>query len=189
MKAGIQIVEGVSVDRGVQAARLAPRHAICATVDWPLPPDDSDGTMLPHVIAALSQALAACGKVAFWHDGPLAGAERYDPPARATLKTRLLGLAGLGDDSCGIAVASDPAVIAAMFAYGGWSFAMQAALVFDPEADPLPILGALRQGLDWRQRPLPAGARLLFGAGHDGDFAIMAAADDVWLKRFKAALE
>jgi hypothetical protein len=70
----------------------------------------------------------------------------------------------------------------------GWSYAVQAAVVFDPDADLLPILGALRQGLDWRQRPLPDSARLLFGPGHDGDFAVIASADDVWLQRFKAAL-
>jgi hypothetical protein len=189
MIAGIQIVEGVAVDRGVETARLLPRNAVCATVDWPLPPDDNDGTILPGIVAALSKALAACGKVAFRYDDPVEGAERFDPPAKATLKTRLLDLAGLGEDSFGLVVASDPAVIAAMFAYGGWSYAVQAALVFDPEANPLPILDALRQGLDWRQRPLPDGARLLFGPGHDGDFAVIAAANDVWLQRFKAALE
>jgi hypothetical protein len=189
MTAGIQIVEGVAVDRGVEAARLLPRNAVCATVDWPLPPDDKDGTILPDVVAALSQALAACGKVAFRYDDPLEGAEIYDPPAKATLKTRLLDLAGLGEDSLGLVVASDPAVIAAMFAYGGWSYGVQAALVFDPDADPLPILDALRQGLDWRQRPLPDNARLLLGPGHDGDFAVIAAADAVWLKRFEAALK
>jgi len=145
--------------------------------------------MPPDVVAAVSQALAACGKVAFRYDDPLEGAEIYDPPAKANLKTRLLDLAGLGEDSFGIVVASDPAVIAALFAYGGWSYAVQSALVFDPAADPAPILDALRQGLNWRQRPLPDSARLLFGPGHDGDFAVIAAPDTVWLTRFKAALD
>ncbi|MGO4871103.1 MAG: hypothetical protein ACLPGW_10915 [Roseiarcus sp.] len=189
MTAGIEIAEGVAADRGVEAARLKPRNAVCATVDWPLPPDDGEETILRGVVAALSRALAACGSVAFRHDGPLEGAKSYHPPPTRSVEDRLLDLAGLGEDSFGLVVATDPTAVAALFAYGGWSCAAQAALVFDPAADPAPILDALRRGLDWRRRTLPDGARLLFGPGHDGDFAVIAAADPAWLGRFKAALD
>ena len=185
--AGIEIADGVAANRGAEAARLLPLRAVRATVDWPLPPDDSEETILPDVVAALSRALAACGSVAFRYDEPLEGATIYHPPPKQSVKDRLLGLAGLGNELFGLAVALDPAVIGALFAYDGWSFAVQSALVFDPAADPSPILDALRLDLDWRGRTLPEGARLLFGPGHDGDFAVVAAADPVWLERFKAA--
>ena len=74
------------------------------------------------------------------------------------------------------------------FAYGGWSYGLQQALVFDPAADPAPILAALGRGLDWRRRTLPKGARLLFGSGHDGCSAVVASENRDWLDRFRAAL-
>ena len=188
MRAGIEIVDGLSEGRGIEAARLVPRQAVCATVDWPLPADDSEELLRPDVIVALSRALAACGNVAFRHDSPMGGALLYEPPLSRSIKDRLLDIAGLGDDTFGLAVASDPDAIGALFAYGGWSYAVQAALVFDPATNPAPILQALREGLDWRRRPLPDGARLLFGPGHDGDFAVVGASNGIWIERFKAAL-
>ena len=88
-------------------------------MDWPLPPEDSEDTVRPDVAAALSDALTACGKVAFRYDGPLAGAEISIPPAPRSVANRLLDIAGLGGDAFGLAVASDPMVVAALFAYGG----------------------------------------------------------------------
>ncbi len=187
MKASIEITDGVP-PRGTEAARLEPLRTVRATVDWPLPPEDSEDTVRPDVVSALSSALVACGKVAFRYDGPLAGAETSIPPAPRSIANRLLDIAGLGGNAFGVAVASDPAVAAALFAYGGWSYALQSVLVFDPEADPAPILDVLRQDLDWRGRALPDGVRLLFGPGHDGDFAVIAAIDPSWLERFKASL-
>ena len=169
-------------------ARLEPLRTVRATVYWPLPPEDSEDTVRPDVVAALSSALAACGKVAFRYDGFLPGAEISIPPAPRSVANRLLDIAGLGGNAFGLAVASDPTVVAALFAYGGWSYALQSALVFNPDADTRPILDALRQDLDWRRRSLPQGVRLLFGPGHDGDFAVVAAADRSWLERFKAVL-
>lgn len=188
MIAGIRIAEGVAAERGAEAARLMPAGAICATVDWPSPAEECDEMIRPDVVAALSTALAACGSVAFRYDDPLPGAELRQPPAPRSVKDRLLDLAGVGDDSFGLVVASDPLAVAALFAYDGWSFAAQSALVFDHAADLWLILDALRLGLDWRGRALPDGARLLFGAGHDGDFGVVAARDRAWLERFQAAL-
>ena len=188
MIAGIEIADGLGEGRGTEAARLVPRAAVYATVDWPLPADDSEESVRPDVVAALSHALAACGSVAFRHDTHLAGAVLHQPPPARSVMGRVLDVAGLGEDTFGLAVASDPAVVGALFAYGGWSYAAQAALVFDPACDPEPILAALRDGLDWRGRTLPQGARLLFGPGHDGDFAVVAASDTGWLEQFKAAL-
>lgn len=189
MKAGIEFVQIAATSRGAEAARICPLNAVSALLDWPLPPDDFDDAILPDAAVALSTALAACGRVAFRYDDPLAGAEMFLPPQKRSIIAWGLGLAGFGPDIFGIAVASEPAIVAALFAYGGWSHAIQAALVFDPAADPAPVLAGLRQGLDWRRRALPAGARLLFGPGHDGAFGVIAAADPVWLARFEAALE
>ncbi len=188
MKPGIKVVEWFGQGRGTEAARLVPRHTVCATVDWPLPPAESADAVRPDVIAALSCALATCGSVAFRHDTPVVGAVTHEPPPTRSIKDRLLDLAGLGDDTFGLAIAPDPAAVSALFAYGGWSYAAQAALVFDPAVDPTPILQALREGLDWRGRALPEGARLLFGPGHDGDFAVIAASNRLWIEKFEAAL-
>ena len=160
-------------------------------MNWPLPPDDFEATVLPDVTTVLSHALAACGRVAFRCDDPPPGTEAVLP--RPSLLTRMLdgvlGCAGLRDGPFTIAVTSDPAAVAALFDYGGWSLGWQAALVFDPVADPSPVLGVLQRGLDWRQRDLPPGARLLFGSGHDGAFAVVAAPDAAWLARFKAGVQ
>jgi len=176
MNAGITISDGVAAGRGPEAARLLPQFTVLATIDWPLPPDDGEETILPEVVTAVSSALAACGSVAFRYDEPLAGAKIYHPAPSCSITSRPLDIAGMGESLFGIVVATDPEVIAALFDYG-WSYAMQSALVFDPEADPSPILDALRRGLDWRGSPLPSGVRLLFGPGHDGDFAVVAASD------------
>ena len=42
--------------------------------------------------------------------------------APRSIKDWLLDVAGLGEDSFGIVTASDPVAIAALFAYGGWSY-------------------------------------------------------------------
>ena len=192
MTAGIVITDGVAANRGAEAARLCPEHTHCATLDWPLSPADSETTVPSDVVAALSRALAACGSVAFRSDEPPEGADTFYPAghrsAAERLRNGLRNLVGLGDAPFGLVVTTNPAAISALFAYGGWSYAAQAALVFDPAADAEPVLDALRLGLDWRRRLLPAGARLLFGPGHDGDFAVIAAANPEWLARFKAAL-
>jgi hypothetical protein len=189
MKAGIEVTLGVSASPRSEAARLQPQNAVYATVNWPLPPDDGEETILPDVVAALSHALAACGSVAFRYDDPLEGATLYQPGPRSSIINRVLDIVGLGAaDSFGLVVSNDPATIAAMFEYGGWTLTMQMAVVFDPSANPAPILTALRGGLDWRERTLPESARLLFGPGHDGDFAVVAAANTTWLERFKDAL-
>ena len=41
MTAGITIAEGVSAGRGAEAARLLAKHAVWATVDWPLEQDEA----------------------------------------------------------------------------------------------------------------------------------------------------
>ena len=160
-------------------------------MDWPLPPDDFEDTVLPDVAQALSHALAACGRVAFRCDDPPPGTDTIPPrPSPLTrVRDKVLGWAGLQDGPFTIAIASDPVAIAALFDYGGWSLGWQAALAFDPTADPAPIFGALQRGLDWQKRNLPPGARLLFGPGHDGAFAVVAAADATWLARFKCCVQ
>lgn len=188
MKASIQITDGV-LARGMEAARLEPLRTVRATVDWPLPPEDSEDTVRPDIVAALCRALAACGKVAFRCDEPLAGAETSIPPTPRSVVNRLLDIAGFGGDAFGLVVASEPTIVAALFAYGGWSYALQSVLVFDPDINASPILEAVRQEPDWRGRTLPDGVRLLFGPGHDGDFAVIAATDESWLERFKAMLD
>ncbi len=188
MSAGITWVDGVDAGRGAEAVRSVPLDAPCATLDWPLPDAACEQSVAPDVAAALGHALAACGTVAFRHDRPVPGALLYQPPPARTLLTRLLDVAGLGPDDFGLVVAAAPSAVEALFAHGGWSYAMQAALVFDPACDPAGFCAALRGGLDWRRRRLPDGARLLFCPGHDGDFATVAASDQAWLGRFKAAL-
>lgn len=184
----ITVTDDVPADCGAEAARLTPLQTVRAKVDWPLVAGDSEDGMRPEVVACLSRALAACGKVAFHCDQVLDGAEITIPIASRLITDRLLDLAGLGGKTVSVAIASDPIVIAALFTYGGWSYAAQSALVFDPDVDPMPIFNALRQGSNWRGRMLPKGVRLLFGPGHDGDFAVVAAVEQSWLERFKTAL-
>ena len=188
MVASIEVTESVIAGRGAEAARLRPLHATCAIVDWPLPPDDSDVTVLPEIAAALGRALTACGTVAFRYDDPLDGVLSSRPAPTRTIRDWLLDQFGAGRERLRLVTASDPAVVAALFAYDGWGVTMQAALAFDPACDPAPILDALDRGLDWRGRALPLGARLLLGAGHDGAFAVIAATERVWLERFGDAL-
>ncbi len=190
MPLDIEITDGLGSHLGREAALLHAVGTACMTLDWPLPPDDADGELLPEVVARLSRALAACGHVAFRHDEQPAAALSFHPPRRpaaARLRDALLAPLGLANPPFALAIAARPAGVAELFAYGGWSFAVQAALVFDPDADPAPILAALRHHGDWRRRPLPPGARLLFAPGHDGAFAV-AAGPPEWLARFKAAL-
>ncbi len=167
MKAGITIAEGVSAGRGAEAARLLAKHAVWATVDWPLEQDEGDRTISASVVYALSSALTSCGYVVFRYDEPLDGAVVYLRPPSRTLVSWLRYKAGFGETSFGVVEATDHHVIAALFEFG-WTYALQTALVFEPNADRANIFNALRCGLNWRDRPLPGGARLLFGPGHDG---------------------
>ena len=182
------MTQGLARGYGVEAARLQPQDTVCATLDWPLPPGDGEDAILPDVVTALSLALAACGRVAFRYDEPLKGADAFDPAPGRSILHRLLSFFNLGEYLFGIAVVSNADQVKALFECG-WTFAVQSALVFDPAADPAPIIAALRGGLDWRGRTLPEGARLLFGPGHDGDFAVVAAANTLWLQRFNDALK
>ncbi len=158
-----------------------------ATVDWPLDQGEGEGTISASVVYALSSALASCGYVAFRYDEPLDGAVLYLRPPSRTLVSWLRYKAGFGETLFGVVEAADHDVIAALFDFG-WTYAMQAALVFEPNADRANIFNALRCGLNWRDRPIPAGARLLFGPGHDGGFAVVATSEPTWLKRFESAL-
>ncbi len=187
----ITITLGVPRERGAEAARLMPIGAVCAIVDWPLAPDDCETTLMPELARRLVRALAACGHVAFRYDEPDTSFALYAPPLPplgGRLVESVRNLLGSGSDHCGVAVTASAQGAERLFDYGGWSYAQQAALAFDPASDPTPIIAAVRADLDWRDRALPAAARLLFGPGHDGAFAVLAAADVEWLRRFEAAL-
>ena len=191
MSGPVTVTPGVPRERGIEAARLIPTHASCALIDWPIPPEDCETALLPETARTLARALAACGHVAFRADDPDPAFLHYQPPSPSPggrLLEEVRGLFGAGTDRPGLAVAATPEGVARLFDFGGWSYAVQAAIVFDPAADPAPILAALGDSLDWRARPLSAPARLLFGPGHDGAFAVVAAADPTWIERFQAAL-
>ena len=188
MRAGIVLTEALDPKRGVEAARLRPENTVIATIDWPLEPGDPENTVTSEVAAILSYALTSCGTVAFRYDEPLAFAATQSLPPPRTFGSEIRHSLGLDKTVFGIVTATDRAVVEALFGYGGWSYAMQAALVLDPAGNPAEALEALAQRLDWRGHGLPLSTRLLFGPGHDGDFAVVAASSRFWLNRFKDAL-
>ncbi len=89
----------------------------------------------------------------------------------------------------GVLATGDETLARNVFAWDGWSVGMQAVLVHDPAADLVPIVQALQHGMDWRGRALPPGCRLLFGSGHDGGFALIAAPSVERLDGFIASVE
>lgn len=171
--------------------RLIPAGAPWAYLDWPLPPPDHDGPITAPTIAMLCAALCASGRLAFRWDAdepPPAGECRFFPPRPRTvladLAESVLHLGGGGGDH-GVLTTGAPSVAAALFSWHGWVWGGQAVLVHDPAiADPDAVLAALRHGYDWRDRPWLSGVSLLFGPGHDGASAAVAAADAAALDLF-----
>lgn len=190
----VQIIPGGPDGWGVELERLMPPGAICAVLRWAQPGVDSDDHLPPEAAAALCAGLLAAGDLAFrWHDGqpaPAGARHVYREPA-ASVGERLLTASRLffpnNADTARFAVICTDAPIVArqMFAWNGWEFGQQVALAFEPGATAeAAAVQALARGLDWRRRNLPAGTRLLFGGGHDGAFALVAARDAATLRRF-----
>ena len=180
------------LDRGHhEIARLIPAGSPWAFIEWPLPPDGGESPILRATADMLCRALLRSGRLAFrWDDDEQApdGEQRFFPkPARPILGRLTGGVLPLGhdDDAFGVLTTEDPDVAAALFAWSGWIWAGQAVIVFDPALeDARSVITAVRHGLDWRRRPWPSGARLLFGPGHDGAFAAVAGVDAQALERF-----
>jgi hypothetical protein len=189
----ITIVRGYPGGMGHEVERLVAAGAACAVVAWPAPPPDSDDALPEPAAEVLCRALLAIGRLAFrWDAMPesLDKARFFPAPRRSPLEC-LASWIMPSDDAVlfGVMTTGDPAVASRLFTYGGWTAAVQAVLAYDPGADSGPIVAALQRGLDWRGRRLPAGARLLFGPGHDGAFGLVAAADAATLDRFAALLK
>lgn len=188
----LTITRGAPSSRGLEIERLRALGTSQALVEWPTPPDDGDEAISPIAAAILCRALLRLGNVAFrWdEDGPVAGGTLFPEPS-ASLVTRVAARL-LHDDAratFGAMASGDEAVVRRVFAWDGWSVGMQAALVHDPAADLAPIVQALQHGMDWRRRTLPPGCRLLFGSGHDGGLALVAASGIGMLDTFIANVD
>lgn len=179
--------------QGFEIERLMPSGTISALIEWPLPPGDSDETMTPLTAAVLCSALLRSGHIAFrWDDAASGmGGTFFPEPPPPSLKTRVMAslLHGSLPATFGVLVTDDEIVARNLFVWGGWSLGGQAALVYDPAADPAPIVDALQHGMDWSGRTLPPGCKLLFGSGHDGGVALVAASSVEVLNQFIANVE
>lgn len=188
----ISVRPGIDADDGIEAMRLHAAGAVHACVEWSLPADEDDGPVPRDVAERIAAALCACGTVAFRADAP-AGASDWYPPQKPAAVSRVSGtvarLIGLSAPlRSGVIVSNVPATVAGLFDFDGWTPCDQIVLAFDPETDHGAIVEAVRGVDDWSERALPAGARLLFGPGHDGAFAAVAATNAGWLDRFAIAL-
>ncbi len=178
---------------GREAARLAAKSSQCALVEWPIQSNDEDGGPASCVIDDLCRALLSWGRIAFRFDAAReeTGTRFHQEPA-ASLMSRAVGSLApeLFSPLFGVLSTSDATVARALFAYGGWSSGVQAAIAFSPVADdPTEVVRRLQRGLDWREEPLPAEARLLFGSGHDGGFAVVASSNPADLDLFETTLK
>lgn len=182
---------GVDARFGEEALRLSAQGTSQAVVEWSDPREGDDDRFPARIARGLARGLAACGSVALRADEAIAGAAWYPPPVVdgakriASRLTRALGM--IAPIRSGVAITSDPAAIAPMFDHPGWSCGDRIALAFEAGANPEPIARAVMLTDDWRS-PLPLGARVLLGAGHDGDFAVVSAVSAEWLARFFAKL-
>ena len=175
---------------GREADRLVVRDAAVGVVDWPVPAND-DGDFPAAVARQLVAALLVCGRLAFrWDASPPPGESRPHPePPRSILQIAKRAFGSPSALTFGVLETSDPAVALSLFDYGGWAQGSQAVLAFDPALqNTSSLVAALQGGIDWRKRTLPHGARLLFGPGHDGAFAVVAAAGLEQLDQFARAL-
>ncbi len=154
-----------------------------------MPPGDDAGPITPQIATRLCQSLLRFGTIAFRADSPVAGGvftpEPANPLWRRLCEAVVPTAAGA---TFGIITTDDLGVAATLFTWEGWRIGLQAALVFDRDADPGPIVGALRHGMDWRHRVFPPGSHLLLGSGHDGGFAVVSARTDGVLDQFIATL-
>jgi hypothetical protein len=176
--------------------RLIPTGSPWAFLEWPMPPEESGGPILKPTMDAICKALLASGSLAFrWDEDedPPPGEHRFFPPPPRPLLARMTG--GIlpldhDDNAYGVLTTPDPQVAPALFEWSGWIWAGQAVLVFDPaSADIDAVVETVRHGLDWSRRSWLPGVRLLFGPGHDGDFAAVSAVDQVALDTFVADLK
>ena len=188
----LTITRGYPSSMGFEIERLRVLGTTQALIEWPLPPDDSDEAISPPAAAVLCRALLRSGRVVFrWDDGAPATGGTFFPEPSSSLVTKVMARL-LHDDAhatFGVLATGDETVARNVFAWDGWSVGMQAVLVHDPAADLAPIVQALQHGMDWRGRTLPPGCRLLFGSGHDGGFALVAASSLEMLDDFIANVE
>ena len=171
-----------TVSMGQEAARLTPVGCARAVIDWSLPQDDTDDPMPPGVALVLCRTLLASGRIAFRCDAApaeLAQGDRYlpepAPSALAGIKRFLLQ----PDVRFGTLVTSDERSALALFGFGGWTVALQAALVIDQDAgEPPEAVHRLQRLLDWRDYEFPPYVKALFGSGHDGGFSVLSCAHE-----------
>lgn len=188
----LTITRGSPSSRGFEIERLKALGTRQALVEWPSPPADGDETISSPAAAVLCRGLLRSGHVAFrWDDGDPAAGGTFFPEPSSSLVTKVAARL-LHDDAratFGAMASGVETVVRRVFAWGGWSVGVQAALVYDPAADLAPIVQALQHGLDWRGRTLPRGCRLLFGSGHDGGLALVAASSIGILDNFIANVD
>lgn len=188
----LTITRGYPPSMGFEIERLMAVGTTLALIEWPLPPDDSDEAISPPAAAVLCRALLRSGHVAFrWDDGATAPGGTFFPEPSSSVVTKVMARL-LHDDAhatFGVLATGDETVARNIFAWDGWSVGMQAVLVHDPAADLPSIVQALQHGMDWRKRTLLPGCWLLFGSGHDGGFALVAASSIERLDRFIADVE
>lgn len=164
-----------------EVQRLIPTGSDWAVIDWPLPPDELDTAILPPTAHAICTALLGCGTLALrWFQDettPLGQHEIIAAPERTLIQRVASSLLTPGNlHQVDVLATTDILSATALFAWGGWTLGAQAALVFDPEIADLDAVAAqLRHGLDWRRQEWLPGVKLLFGSGHDGGCAVIAA--------------
>ena len=188
----LTITRGTPSSMGFEIQRLRALGTTQALIEWPLPPDDGDEAISAPAAAVLCRVLLRSGHLAFrWDDGAPAAGGSFFPEPSSSLVTRVMArlLHNDAHATFGVLVTGDETVARNVFTWGGWSVGMQAVLVHDPAADLAPIVQALQHGMDWWERTLPPGSRLVFGSGHDGGFALVAAPAIEQLDGFIANVE
>ena len=164
-------------DRGHEAARLCADEFVSTILNWSLPLEDSGSPLPPGVGDVLGRTLLASGRLAFRLDLPpqiMAIGDRFIPEPRGNALGSLKRFFLHQDVRFGVLLTSDPRSAVEMFAFAGWIYAEQAALVLDPDLDASPeVIDRLQTSLDWRGFSLPPHVTALYGSGHDGAFSVL----------------
>ena len=166
-------------DMGSETARLAPQGALRALIGWSSPADSCDDPVPKGIARLISRALLKSGRLAFRLDGSpekMSKGDQFFPERDAGSFAGFRRFLLRPEIGFGVLTTSNEMSASLLFEFGGWTEALQAVLVFSPEATDISgLLGPLQSCLDWRRKPLPSPAVALFGPGHDGSFGIIAA--------------